>query len=108
VAVVLFFVGAGAVGTDRAGKFSELSPEGAAEVAAELAAGAESAAFDIKSGPLTKRAAEFAAAVTGGELPVTLEVRRTAPNSFLLSLKGAAEVASEAFDGEPSFVLVAA
>jgi hypothetical protein len=109
VAVVLLFVGAGAAETDTAGNCSGLSPKGIAEPAMEVA--------------------------TGDDLPVALGAGLTAPSSFLLSLKGAAgcaaevaagaasaaveikaepltkgaaEVAAKVFDGEPSFLLIAA
>ena len=59
----MLFVGAGAVATDTTGKFSGLSLKGAAGCAAEVATVAASAAFDIKTEPLTKGAAGFAAEV---------------------------------------------
>jgi hypothetical protein len=97
LAAVVAVVAAGASWT--AGGFSTPSRKGAAGVAAEVAAGAASAAFDIKSRPLTKGAAEFAAVVTGDELPVICRI----PELFWAFAGGAAEGAAKVLDGKPSF-----
>jgi hypothetical protein len=124
--VDLVFVGAGAAATDTAGNCSGHSLKGAAEGAAKVvdgepslvwslaasllavavAAGIERAAFAPAGncfGLSPKGAAEVAAMVeTGDDLPVALGAVLTAPSSFLLSRKGAAEGASEVAAGTAS------
>jgi len=88
---------------------SLLSLKGAAEFAAKV--------FDAEPSFLSTLAAlgapaVLAAVVAAGvapaadaDLPAIPEATLTAPNSFLLSLKGAAEGAAKVVDGDPSLVL---
>ena len=108
MAVVLLFVGAGAVATDTAGKFSGFSPEGIAEPAMAVATGGELPVTLGESLPAPnllplslKGGAEFATVVaTGGEPPVLF----TGPEIFWASARGAAEGAAKVVDGSASRV----
>ena len=88
---------------------SLLSLKGAAEFAAKVVDGEPSflSTLAALSAPAVLAAVVAAgvAPAADADLPAIPEATLTAPNSFLLSLKGAAEGAAKVVDGDPSLVL---